>query len=99
MVSCLVSPDNIVTTDNTLSYVSALPDVQAKQVAADPDLAPWVEAVGVAKARTSDNLGTKYPIISEQMWTAVQKAGLSGSKSPADAMKAAQAAGPAPDRS
>ncbi len=93
MVSCLVSPDNVYTTDNTLSYVSALPDVQAKQVAANPDLAPWVEAVKVAKGRTSDNLGTKYPKISEQMWGAIQ-AGLSGSKSPADAMKAAQAAVP-----
>jgi multiple sugar transport system substrate-binding protein len=50
-----------------------------------------VDAVQVAKARTGDNLGTKYPKISEQLWAAVQKA-LSGSASPADALKAAQAA-------
>ena len=93
VVSCLISPDNAFTTDNTLSYVSALPAVQEKQVAANPDLAPWVEAVKSAKGRTSDNLGTQYPKISEQMWGAIQAA-LSGSKSPADAMKAAQAAVP-----
>ena len=35
-------------------------------MAADPSLQSWVTAVGVAKARTGDNLGTKYPIISQQ---------------------------------
>jgi multiple sugar transport system substrate-binding protein len=67
--------------------------VQQKQAAADPALQVWVDAVHAAKGRTSDNLGTKYPKISEQMWTAVQAA-LSGSKSPAAAMQAAQAAVP-----
>ena len=62
----------------------------AKQAAANPDLVPWVAAVKAAKGRTSDNLGTKYPKISEPMWGAIQAA-LRGSKSPADAMKAAQA--------
>ncbi len=91
VISCLSAPENALTTDTTLSYISALPDVQAKQVAANPELAPWVDAVKTAKGRTSDNLGTKYPKISEPMWGAVQAA-LSGSKSPADAMKAAQTA-------
>lgn len=90
VVSCLSDPANALTTDTTLSYVSALDSVQAQQVAANPDLKPWVEAVKSAKGRTSDNLGTKYPKISEPMWGAVQAA-LSGSKSPTDAMKAAQA--------
>ena len=56
--------------------------VQAKQVAANPELKVWVEAVKAAKGRTGDNLGTKYPKISEPLWTAVQAA-LSGSKTPA----------------
>ena len=64
-------------------------DVQQKQVAAKPELKVWVDAVGAAKGRTSDDLGTKYPKISQQMWTAVQAA-LSGSSSPASAMKTAQ---------
>ncbi|GAA2616698.1 sugar ABC transporter substrate-binding protein [Paractinoplanes durhamensis] len=89
LVACLSSADNALTTDTTLSYVAATSAVQDKQVAANPDLKVWVEAVKAAKGRTSDNLGTKYPKISEPLWGAFQAA-LSGGKSPADALKAAQ---------
>jgi multiple sugar transport system substrate-binding protein len=91
IVSCLSSTTNIVTTDNTLNYVAPTKAGQAAQVAADPSLSDWVSAVGVAKARTGDNLGTKYPLISQQLWTAVQKAE-SGAASPASALQAAQSA-------
>jgi len=91
VMGCLTNADNALTTDTTLSYVAATKAVQEKQVAANPELKVWVEAVGAAKGRTSDNLGTKYPKISEQMWTAFQAA-LSGSKSPKDALTAAQTA-------
>jgi multiple sugar transport system substrate-binding protein len=91
IIKCLTNEENALTTDTTLSYVAATKAVQAKQVAANPELKVWVEAVGAAKGRTSDNLGTKYPKISEQMWTAFQAA-LSGSKSPKDALTAAQSA-------
>ena len=40
-----------------------------------------------AKGRTSDNLGTDYPVISEALWTAVQNA-LSGAATPQDALDA-----------
>ena len=90
IVSCLTSPDNIYATDGTLSYIAPNAAVQRTQVAADPALGVWVDAVHAAKGRTSDNLGTKYPKISEQLWTAVQDA-LSGSKSPTAALQAAQA--------
>lgn len=93
IVACLTNPDNILRTDTTLSYIAPNAAVQAKQVAADPQLQVWVDAVHVAKGRTGDNLGTRYPKISEQMWTAVQAA-LSGSKSPAAALTAAQASVP-----
>lgn len=89
IASCLASPDNAMTTDTSLSYVSAIKSVQSEQVAKNADLEPWVSAVNAAKGRTSDDLGTKYPKISEQLWTAVQAA-LSGSQSPSDALKAAQ---------
>jgi multiple sugar transport system substrate-binding protein len=89
IVSCLASPDNLYTTDTTLSYIAPIKAVQDKQVAADPELKVWVDAAAVAKGRTSDNLGTKYPKISEPMWTAVQGA-LSGSKTPQAALNAAQ---------
>jgi multiple sugar transport system substrate-binding protein len=89
LVSCLTSTDNSLTTTTTLSYVAPTAQVQAKQVAANPDLKVWVEAVKAAKGRTSDDLGTKYPKISEPMWGAVQAA-LSGAKSPQRAMADAQ---------
>ncbi|GAA0285649.1 hypothetical protein GCM10009527_097040 [Actinomadura nitritigenes] len=89
IVNCLTSGDNSLTADTTLSYIAPSADVQQKQVAAKPELKVWVDAVGAAKGRTSDDLGTKYPKISQQMWTAVQAA-LSGSSSPASAMKTAQ---------
>ncbi|WSQ13692.1 extracellular solute-binding protein [Streptomyces sp. NBC_01231] len=91
LATCLTSTDNLYDTDTTLSYVAPTSEVQDKQVAANAELKPWVDAVKAAKGRTSDDLGTKYPKISEQMWKAVQSA-LSGSKSPKDALTAAQSA-------
>ncbi|MEV6944503.1 sugar ABC transporter substrate-binding protein [Streptomyces sp. NPDC051172] len=91
LVTCLTSGDNLYNTDTTLSYVAPTSEVQDKQVTANAGLKPWVDAVKAAKGRTSDDLGTKYPKISEQMWKAVQSA-LSGSKSPKDALSSAQAA-------
>ena len=89
IIGCLTDPSNLLTTDTTLSYIAPIESVQQQQVAKDPALQPWVTAVGDAKGRTSDNLGTNYPIISEQMWGAFQKA-MTGSASPEAAMKAAQ---------
>ncbi|MEU1321055.1 sugar ABC transporter substrate-binding protein [Streptomyces tibetensis] len=91
LTACLTSNTNLYDTDTTLSYVAPTEEVRNKQVAADPALGPWIDAVKAAKGRTSDDLGTKYPKISEQMWKAVQSA-LSGSKSPKDALTSAQAA-------
>jgi multiple sugar transport system substrate-binding protein len=91
IVACLTKADNALATDTTLSYIAASSAVQQKQIAADPDLKVWVDAVQAAKGRTSDNLGTRYPKISEPMWGAFQAA-LSGSKSPQDALAAAQSA-------
>ena len=89
LIGCLTSADNAYTTDTTLSYIAATKAVQDKQVAANPELKVWAEAVGAAKGRTSDDLGTKYPKISEPLWTAFQAA-LSGSKPPQAALAAAQ---------
>ena len=91
LVSCLTNAKNSLATDTTLSYIAPTQAVQDQQVAATPELKVWVQAVQAAKGRTSDNLGTKYPKISEQMWGAVQAA-LTGSKSPKDALSAAQSA-------
>ncbi|WP_203994361.1 sugar ABC transporter substrate-binding protein [Sphaerisporangium rufum] len=91
LVTCLTSTANSLATTTALSYVAPTEEVRTEQVAKNPDLKVWVEAVGAAKGRTSDDLGTKYPKISEPMWGAVQAA-LSGSKSPQQAMAEAQAA-------
>ncbi|WP_109000591.1 sugar ABC transporter substrate-binding protein [Streptomyces rishiriensis] len=91
LVTCLTSTENLNATDTALSYVAPTADVQNKQVAAKPALKPWIDAVRAAKGRTSDDLGTKYPKISEQMWKAVQSA-LSGAESPKDALAKAQSA-------
>jgi len=91
IVDCLTSPANLMATDTTLSYIAPIDSVQQEQVAKDPKLQPWVAAVGAARGRTSDNLGTNYPIISEQLWGAFQKA-LSGSQPSQEALTAAQQA-------
>lgn len=89
LITCLSSADNALTTDTTLSYVAATEAVQEKQIAGNPELRVWVEAVRAARGRTSDDLGTKYPKISQPLWTAFQAA-LSGSKTPQEALTAAQ---------
>jgi multiple sugar transport system substrate-binding protein len=91
IVQCLSATGNIATTDSTLNYVAPTKAGQQAQVSADGSLSFWVAAVGVAKARTGDNLGVKYPVISQQMWAAVQKAE-SGAATPSAALAAAQSA-------
>ncbi|MEW2396458.1 extracellular solute-binding protein [Streptomyces sp. NPDC046862] len=90
IVTCLTSSSNLLPTDMTLTYVAPTAEVQAQQVKQNPKLKPWVDAVASARGRTSGGLGTKYPTISQPMWTAVQAA-LSGSKSPKAALDTAQA--------
>ena len=91
LVACLTDTDNSLTTTTTLSYIAPTAAVQAKQVAANPELKVWVDAVKAAKGRTGDDLGTKYPKISQPLWTAVQAA-LSCSATPQAALTTAQTA-------
>ena len=97
LVACLTDSDNLLATDTTLSYIAPSAAVQAKQVAANPELKVWVDAVKAAKGRTGDNLGTKYPKISQPLWTAMQAA-LSGSAEPQAALTTAQTAAAAATR-
>ncbi|MFJ8958331.1 extracellular solute-binding protein [Lentzea sp. NPDC102401] len=91
IVTCLTAPDRVLATVTALTYVSAVPSVREQQVAASPELKVWVDAVQNAKGRTGDNLGTRYPRISQPLWGAVQAA-LTGAKTPEAALKDAQAA-------
>ena len=90
IVQCMTTADGFVKTGDTFAYyIAPTADGQAKQLAANPALETWIEAVGSAKGRTSDNLGTNYPKISEPLWTAVQKT-LSGVSTSEDALAEAQ---------
>ena len=91
IVECMTTPEGFVETANTFAYyVPPTAEGQEQLLTENADLEPWVEAVHNAKGRTSDDLGTDYPVISEALWTAVQNA-LSGSATPADALRTAQA--------
>jgi multiple sugar transport system substrate-binding protein len=91
IVECMTTPEGFVETATTFAYyIPPTAEGQDALLTAEPELEPWVAAVREAKGRTSDNLGTDYPKISEALWTAVQNA-LSGSATPADALAQAQA--------
>jgi multiple sugar transport system substrate-binding protein len=91
IIACLTDTERIVETDNSLNYIAPTDAAQQAQLDADETLQPWVDAVSVAQARTGNGLGTDYPIISEQLWTAVQNA-LTGVQTPEEALKTAQEA-------
>lgn len=90
IVECLTDGSAGATALGYVAPTKAGADTQAAANAAGANEF-WVTAVGDAKPRTADNLGTSYSIISEQLYTAVQVA-LSGGSSPEDALAAAQAA-------
>jgi multiple sugar transport system substrate-binding protein len=91
LVSCITKPANALEWAKGLSYVLPVNDaaIQAKQIEQVPGLASFIDAVAAAKGRTSD-LGTRYPKVSERLWTAMQEA-VSGAKSPKQALTDAQA--------
>lgn len=92
IIECMTTPEGFVETANTFAYyIPPTAEGQEALLKEHPDLETWVSAVQAAKGRTSDNLGTKYPVISEQLWTAVQSA-LSGAATPEAALEAAQTA-------
>jgi len=92
IIECMTTTDGLVQTAETFAYyIPSTAEGQEALLAEHPELDTWVGAVQDAKGRTSDDLGTDYPLISEQLWTAVQKA-LSGAATPQDALTEAQAA-------
>ena len=90
IIECMSTTEGQVETANTFAYyIPATAPGQEQLLKEHPELQVWVDAVNQAKGRTSDNLGTKYPVISEQLWTAVQKS-LSGAEPAQDALKDGQ---------
>lgn len=90
IIDCMTTPEGLVDTATTFAYyIPPTDEGQQQLLAEDPSLQVWVDAVEDAKGRTSDDLGTAYPLISEQLWTAVQNS-LSGASTPQDALATAQ---------
>lgn len=92
IIACMTTPEGLVETASTFAYyVPPTAEGQEALLATNPELETWVSAVRDAKGRTSDDLGTDYPLISEQLWTAVQSV-LSGAMTSQEALTAAQQA-------
>ena len=91
IIACMTDTEGAVETATTFAYyIPPTEEGQEALLGEDQALEPWVEAVRSAKGRTSDDLGTDYPLISEALWTAVQNA-LSGAAAPEQALEQAQA--------
>ncbi|MEE6283247.1 sugar ABC transporter substrate-binding protein [Georgenia sp. MJ170] len=90
IVECMTTPEGLTETATTFAYyIPPTADGQQALLEEHPELDTWVAAVQSARGRTSDNLGTDYPRISEALWTAVQNA-TSGAMTVADALAEAQ---------
>lgn len=89
IINCLTSPDNIIEVLASLNYIATTEEGQAIQIENDPAIQIWVDTINNARMRTGDGLGTDYPIISQQLWTAMQNA-ISGTLSPEQALKDGQ---------
>ena len=73
VIACLTDGNAALTTNETLGYLSAKPDVRQQQVAANPLWKPWVGPVEGAQGRTTD-LGDKYVDVSASLSKALQGA-------------------------
>ncbi|HMR48218.1 MAG TPA: extracellular solute-binding protein [Arachnia sp.] len=86
VISCLTEGDAGMTTNETLGYLSAKPEVRAEQVRNNPVWEPWVASVEGAQGRTTD-LGADYVVVSGQLSEAIQ--GALNAAGNADAVSAA----------
>jgi multiple sugar transport system substrate-binding protein len=73
VITCLTNGAKAETTSETLGYLSARPDVRAKQVAQNPLWKPWAPIVAGAQGRTT-KLGADYVNVSAKLSDAIQGA-------------------------
>ncbi|MFF1688777.1 MULTISPECIES: extracellular solute-binding protein [unclassified Streptomyces] len=90
LLDCVLGRDNMLRWASLRADVPADPAVAAKLVKRQPDLAPFLASVPGARSRTAE-LGTRYPTVSQALYTALQEAA-TGRRTPADALAAAQRA-------
>ncbi|EFG64186.1 extracellular sugar-binding protein [Streptomyces sp. SPB074] len=88
VISCMVNEKNSLAWSKLTQYVPAAKRAAAELAGEQPQMKPFVEGIAGARGRTAQ-LGATYPAASQALWTAVQAA-LSGQKSPAAALGAAQ---------
>jgi multiple sugar transport system substrate-binding protein len=95
VVNCLVSKKESVAWSNTDGYLSSNEAGAKKQAAKDPLLKAFESEISTARARTGPPayLGTNYNAVSQALWTAIQST-LDGSKTPSQALGAAQSSVP-----
>jgi multiple sugar transport system substrate-binding protein len=73
VIECLTNAENALTTNETLGYLSANPDVRAQQAEQNPVWEPWVASVEGAQGRTTE-LGGGYVDVSASLSEALQAA-------------------------
>jgi multiple sugar transport system substrate-binding protein len=88
LVNWLEQPQQLLAFDQVNGYVPALKSVAQQLLQSNPSLSVFTTELNTARARTAQ-VGTKYPSISQAIWTAEQAA-LAGSMSPQAALNQAQ---------
>ncbi|TDC14984.1 ABC transporter substrate-binding protein [Streptomyces sp. 8K308] len=88
LLDCVLSPEHMLEWARLRADVPAHPDIAARLVEEQPELAPFVASAPSAEARTVD-LGTGYPAVSQAISTALQRVA-TGQLDPAEALARAQ---------
>ncbi|MEV4754312.1 ABC transporter substrate-binding protein [Micromonospora sp. NPDC049559] len=88
VLKCLLGQEKSAEWSAKAGYIPSNTAAARQLAASNPQLAPFVEEVATAQARTAE-LGTAYPKVSEALYNAIQ-ASLAGGKSPQQALSAAQ---------
>ncbi|ATY12000.1 sugar ABC transporter substrate-binding protein [Amycolatopsis sp. AA4] len=90
VLSCILSEPVMLEWSKAHAYVPSKTSVAQKFAAEQPSMQAFANEVGAARSRTAE-LGDKYPKVSQAIADALQAA-LTGTSSPADALKTAQQA-------
>lgn len=92
VVNCLLEDASMQEWAALQSYIPSRESLAEEVAGENANMAAFVEAAAAERARTGPpaNLGPRYNAVSQGLWTAIQT-GLSGGKSPADALAEAQA--------
>jgi multiple sugar transport system substrate-binding protein len=88
LVNWLEQPSQLIKLDEDFNYIPAIQSTAQTLLKDEPYLQVFTDELNTARARTAQ-LGTKYPKVSQEIWTAEQLA-LTGSLTPQAALSQAQ---------